>query len=731
MKVLDYLPLYAGVLLLQLISVVAVALGRIPEAWSGTFLLAWGSALAVTLVIGYFSRYRSSVAGQVAQLAPLAIAGIMLWAWISVTGVRFLFIACALSLLAGRNLMLSTRRNLYTDLAIVLALFYDALGAHRGTALVVLEVAFLAALVFVLMADYADRRLAYANANEDEARRALLPGMGNAALSTVLVLGLAAGVYLLLPKPESVGLEFRAPDAITRIEPPGQSGRSGAAAGSAAAQGKDPGQGDAPARGARLSLLGDEGARASGGGSGGDDGSAAGGGDSDFDRALARMGVPRVLATVDAPQAHYARAAIYSVVELSAWRESAEIPITRFGAGRFDLRQAGLESTGLVQTWTLKRDLGRDIPAALQAVHLQYPAPTVEVRNGQALGARIDVRPGTRYRVVSSIHFFDGRPAGSVESSPAGRCAELPAGFERVRELASRLVAGQPDAQARAEAIETWLRLNRRHGIFVGDAGNPIDSFLFERDAGGAPQFAAALASLLRAAGIESRIVSGYRVRRFNPLRGEFEIWETDRHVWVEAWLNARWRTFDAAPWATIPGDKALPDVWSSALEYVQMARLDDFGAPLPAGQRPADWYLALVLAWAWFATFGPWLVLAGVFTVLLWWLARRLLRPVFDGFDLLRLRFASREPRRLVLAAFDVIERVFARRGTPLLPGENHVEYLHRLRQAVPALESRLETLQTCFSVARYGARCDPEMGRVAAAACRDIVRVVDERVA
>jgi transglutaminase-like putative cysteine protease len=742
MKVLDYLPLYAGVLLLQLVAVFGIALGRIPEAWSWPFLLAWSPALAVSLVIGYRSRFRSAVAGQVAQLTPLVIAGVLLWAWISVAGMRFLFIACALSLVVGRNVMLSTRRNLYIDLAIVLALFYDALGAQRGNALVVLEIAFLVVLVFVLMADYADRRLAYANANEYEVRRALLPGLGNAALSTVMVLGLAAGVYLLLPQPESIGLGFLAPDATTRIEPSGQSGRTGVDQGSKAAPGGSRGLGDAAASGARvLSLLGDEGGGVSGGGTAAGEGSAAGaagtaarsaagGDDSWLDRAIARVGMPRVLATVDAPQFHYARAAIYSVAEPSAWRESADIPVARFGAGRFDLRQQGLESTGLVQTWTLKRDLGRDIPAALQAVHLQYPAPTVEVRDGQALGARFDIGPGTRYRVISSVHFADGRPAGVVEPSPGGRCADLPAGAERVRELAARLAAGQPDAQSRAEAIESWLRQNRRHGKFSGDNDNPVDAFLFERVAGGAPQFAAALASLLRAAGIESRIVSGYRVRRFNPLRGEFEIWESDRHVWVEAWLNARWRTFDAAPWATIPGDTTLPDAWASALDYVQLARHDDFGVRRPAGQRPADWYLALVLVWAWFATFGPWLVLAGVIAVLLWWLARRLLPPVFDNFDLLRLRFASREPRRLALAAFDVIERVFARRGTPLLPGENHVEYLHRLRQAVPALENRLETLQNCFSEARYGARFDPEMGRVAATACRDIVRVVDERL-
>ena len=118
----------------------------------------------------------------------------------------------------------------------------------------------------------------------------------------------------------------------------------------------------------------------------------------------------------------------------------------------------------------------------------------------------------------------------------------------RVLDLAASIARGAESNARKADVLEAYLRSNYVYGSFDAGDGDAAEAFLLAQRRGGSEQFASALALMLRAVGIPSRIVLGYRARRLNPWRGEFEIWEADRHCWVEAYVDQRWTAFEPSP---------------------------------------------------------------------------------------------------------------------------------------------------------------------------------------
>lgn len=80
---------------------------------------------------------------------------------------------------------------------------------------------------------------------------------------------------------------------------------------------------------------------------------------------------------------------------------------------------------------------------------------------------------------------------------------------------------------------------------------DPLDSFLFDRRRGNCEYFASSYATLLRLAGIPSRLVGGYRGGNYNEMGGYYLVTEDMAHVWVEAYLEGvGWRFIDPSAWA-------------------------------------------------------------------------------------------------------------------------------------------------------------------------------------
>ena len=166
-----------------------------------------------------------------------------------------------------------------------------------------------------------------------------------------------------------------------------------------------------------------------------------------------------------------------------------------------------------------------------------------------------------------------------LRSAPVGyadeistRYLQLPYLDERVAELAHNITAGRTNAYDKASAIQDYLLRNFSYTLELPTIRprDPIAYFLLERKKGHCEYFASAMAVLLRAEGIPSRIVTGFRGGEYNDITGEYIIRARDAHSWVEVYFPEHgWVTFDPTP----PG--AGPDVsrWSRLMLYADAAR--------------------------------------------------------------------------------------------------------------------------------------------------------------
>jgi len=85
--------------------------------------------------------------------------------------------------------------------------------------------------------------------------------------------------------------------------------------------------------------------------------------------------------------------------------------------------------------------------------------------------------------------------------------------------------------------------------------GDSIDSFLFESRRGFCEHYAASFTILMRAAGVPTRVVTGYQGGEINPVDQFLEVRQRDAHAWTEVWLVGQgWIRVD--PTAAVAKDR-------------------------------------------------------------------------------------------------------------------------------------------------------------------------------
>ncbi|MCL5021783.1 MAG: DUF3488 and transglutaminase-like domain-containing protein [Nitrospirae bacterium] len=117
-------------------------------------------------------------------------------------------------------------------------------------------------------------------------------------------------------------------------------------------------------------------------------------------------------------------------------------------------------------------------------------------------------------------------------------------------ELAKSLAAGKTEEEI-VNAILAYLRAgDYRYSLHkLPVSGNPIEDFLFNHKYGNCEYFASAMAVMLRAAGIPSRLVGGYRGGFYNETGKYYLVPQRNAHVWVEAFLEKKgWVRLDPTP---------------------------------------------------------------------------------------------------------------------------------------------------------------------------------------
>jgi len=242
-------------------------------------------------------------------------------------------------------------------------------------------------------------------------------------------------------------------------------------------------------------------------------------------------------------------------------------------------------------------------------------------------------------------------------------------------------------------------------------AGDSVDEFLFDTKRGFCGHYASAFATLMRAAGIPARVVTGYHGGTFNRFADYWILRQSDAHAWTEVWIEGRgWLRVDPTS-AIAPGrverglndavsaDEPLGSRWQRRTPWLADTRLrldalrqlwrerilmfdqdsqqkvlEWLNIPEPDGQK-----LVMVLTAALTAVLG-WLT----------WAVRREIDP------------ARKEP---LLRAYARLCAKLAAVGMPRLMHEGAEDYAARVAQRRPDLGPAVTALCRHYCMLRYAA--------------------------
>jgi len=290
-----------------------------------------------------------------------------------------------------------------------------------------------------------------------------------------------------------------------------------------------------------------------------------------------------------------------------------------------------------------------------------------------------------------------------------------------------------PDRNPRALALATELRLRsandaeytrvvldwfRTQGLeYTLEPGitsiDSVDTTLFDTRKGFCGHFASAYATLMRAAGVPARVVTGYLGGEWNPVGGYVMVRQSEAHAWTEVWLDGQGWTridptavvaperlqrglFDLLPesmpatTALLNGNswlKRISQVWDNMNQWwqanvvefdlrAQFNLLQKLGIELPEWQH-LGWAFAIGLV-AWIA-----------------WVALSLRRSVP------RVR-----PDRIARAWLKATRKLG--RITPRAASEGPLEYARRVGDARPDLAGRVAALALRYARLRFGPDAD-----------------------
>jgi transglutaminase-like putative cysteine protease len=156
------------------------------------------------------------------------------------------------------------------------------------------------------------------------------------------------------------------------------------------------------------------------------------------------------------------------------------------------------------------------------------------------------VRERMRYEVTS---FPDYRLARYEVPGLLKRALQLPPSFNpKSRQLAEswRAEGLSPD-----EMVKRALTMFREQPFVYTltppvSGGHAVDDFLFVTRRGFCEHYAGAFAFLMRAAGVPTRVVTGYQGGTLNPVGNYLIVRQSDAHAWTEVWMEGRgWRRVD------------------------------------------------------------------------------------------------------------------------------------------------------------------------------------------
>ncbi len=293
----------------------------------------------------------------------------------------------------------------------------------------------------------------------------------------------------------------------------------------------------------------------------------------------------------------------------------------------------------------------------------------------------------------------------------------------RARALARQLRAGATDDAHYTRVVLDWFVSQGLEYTFQPEPTSldSVDSVLFDTRRGFCGHFASAYASLMRAAGIPARIVTGYLGGEWNPVGGFLVVRQSDAHAWTEVWLEGRgWTRID--PTAVVEPQRLRAGVYEvmsaestpvgvSVWRSPWMAAISQYwdGANQWWRERVLDFNLRAQLGFLRDLGFDSpdWQQLGGLFAgVLLLWLLWVTLT--------LRRSMPRVKPDRIARAWLRATRKL-ARIAPARDACEGALAYAQRVATQHPALAEPVLSIARRYTALRFG-RGPPQQGEIAA---------------
>ena len=347
---------------------------------------------------------------------------------------------------------------------------------------------------------------------------------------------------------------------------------------------------------------------------------------------------------------------------------------------------------------------------ALDAVDQSRLPPDSLVTVDGRLLARKTIRERIAYRAFSYPRYL---AATELPDQHRRMATRLPRG--RNPQAVALVQGWRAQGQDDAAVIQTALTLFREQQFFytlqppILASGDPVDEFLFSTRRGFCEHYASAFTTLMRAAGIPARVVTGYQGGARNLIGGYYTVRQSDAHAWAEVWLAGQgWVRID--PTAAVAPNRIEQNLTSAlgteeALPFALRRSGSDLLVQLEARW---DWVNA---QWnRWVLAYGPELQqeflsrfgLSGWRDLMLAMIVA--LSAAVGLFGLIALRRAlPSQQEDAALRLWRQATTRLARDGLIQRPHEGPQQFTARVLEQRPELEAALQPLLAAYLATRY----------------------------
>ena len=397
------------------------------------------------------------------------------------------------------------------------------------------------------------------------------------------------------------------------------------------------------------------------------------------------------------PEARYWRGIVLSQFDGFTWRRGRAYrptPVTPLG-------EAVRYRVTLEPTW-------RNWVFALDTVDASPSRGTLMQHDGQLW------RPETIDTTLTYDASSHLRTIARGPLSATGRRFEtqLPPGRNpRSIALAQELRARSRDDADYARRVLDWFRENGLRYTLEPGRGtlDSVDHVLFDSKLGFCGHYASAYSTLMRAAGIPARVVTGYLGGEWNPGGDYFIVRQSDAHAWTEIWLEGQgWTRVD--PTAVVAPERLNRGVYDVLTE----------GASLGISLRRTAWLTRVSQFWDSMDTWWRERVLdfnmrnqldllrrLGIespnWRHLGWGFAAALLLWLAWVTSTLRRSVARVQPDRVARAWIKATGKL-AKVSPPRAPGEGAMDYARRVAAEHPRLATSVNAIALRYTRLRYG---------------------------